>query len=64
MEDQALPKLLSAKEVSEMLGVAQWRIYERVRTGDLPSVKVGRSVRFSASALREWIEQGGTREEG
>ncbi len=60
MEDQALPQLLSATEVAELLRIKPWRVYERIRAGDLPAVRIGRTVRVSASALRDWIEHGGT----
>ena len=64
MDDQTLPRLLSAKEVSEQIGIPLWRLYERVRLDDIPAVRVGKAIRFSAPAVREWIERGGTKEEG
>jgi len=59
--EQPLPRLLNAREVSEATGLPRWRIYELSRRGELPAVSVGpRSYRYSARALREWIEAGGT----
>ena len=61
---EALPRLLTAREVSEATGLAPWRIYELSRDGNIPAVSVGRSYRYSAPALLEWIENGGTRAGG
>ena len=64
MEDQGIPRLLSVREVSEQIGIPRWRLYELVRLGAFPAVRVGKAIRFSAPAIREWIEGGGTKEDG
>ena len=64
MGDETLPRLLKAGEVADVLGVRPWRAYELMRSGDLPVVRIGKSVRVSVTALKEWIEGGGTKEEG
>ncbi len=54
-------RLLTAKEVSQVLQVAPARVYELARAHAIPSVRVGdRQVRFEESALRGWIERGGS----
>ena len=58
--EPALPRLLSAREVSEATGLPTWRIYELSRNGEIPTVSVGRSYRYAAPAVRRWIEAGGT----
>jgi predicted DNA-binding transcriptional regulator AlpA len=35
-------------------------VYELAREGLIPSVKMGRQIRFHESKIMEWIEQGGT----
>ena len=60
MDRPILPRLLSAEEVSKHTGLSRARIYELVRSGAIPHVRLGRTVRFSAAALREWLEAGGT----
>ena len=54
-----LPRLLTAEEVAQQLGLSRWRVYELAKLG-MPHVRLGRAVRFSADALREWLAAGGT----
>jgi excisionase family DNA binding protein len=50
------PRLLSAEDVAELLGVPRTFVYALARRGDLPVVRVGeRYVRFRAEALERWI---------
>lgn len=54
-------QLLVAEELAELLRVHRQRIYELVRSGKLPAIRVGeRQYRFSADAVRRWIEEGGS----
>lgn len=48
--------LLRPMEVAEVLGIGRSRAYELIREGQLPTVRLGRSVRVPADRLREWIE--------
>lgn len=52
-------RLLTAKETAEILRVTLPRVYELAREGLIPSVHMGRQVRFDETKLREWIAQGG-----
>ena len=54
-----MAKLLKAKEVSEQWGISEERVFALAREGILPSVRLGRQVRFSPKALEEFIESGG-----
>lgn len=56
---QALPRLLTAREVADALNVSEARVYELAREGLLPTVRLGRQVRFHPKAVAEWIENGG-----
>jgi len=47
--------LLRAEEVQEALGLGRSKVYEMMATGVLPTVRIGRSVRVPADALRDWI---------
>ncbi len=49
--------LLRARDVAEALGVAKSTAYELMATGQLPVVRIGRSVRVPRDALRQWIER-------
>jgi excisionase family DNA binding protein len=49
-----LPRLLTAQEVAERLGVPASWVYSAARRGDLPSIKVGRYVRFDPVKVAEY----------
>jgi len=50
------PRLLhSIHEVAELLDCGRTKAYEMVSSGQLPSVRIGRSVRVPASGLNAWI---------
>lgn len=53
-------RLMTVDEVADILRVNRLRVYELARTGVIPSVRMGRQVRFAPTALREWILAGGT----
>lgn len=47
--------LLDAQAAAALLSVRPSWIYEAVRTGRLPHLKVGRHVRFLRSDLERWV---------
>jgi excisionase family DNA binding protein len=57
----ASKQLLTRPEAAEALSLSVRMIDELVKTGDLPHVKIGRSVRFRPSALEYFIEARETR---
>lgn len=48
--------LLRPSEAAEAIGICRSRIYELLASGELPSIKIGGSVRVPLDKLREWIE--------
>ena len=52
-------RLLTAEQVSVLLQVPRARVYELAREGLIPAVRLGRQIRVSASALDDWIADGG-----
>ncbi len=55
----ASAKLLDVQAVAEMLGCSQRHVYRLSDAGRMPApVKLGALVRWSAAAIREWIDQG------
>lgn len=54
-----MTRCLIAEEVAEILSVSKPRVYELIRKGTLPSVKIGRQVRVLESALDAWLLAGG-----
>lgn len=59
-------KILVVDEVAELLRVDRQRVYELVRTRQIPVIRLGeRQYRFSAEAVNRWLEAGGSnRKEG
>ena len=58
-------KLLTVKEVSEILDLKPARVYELTRQQKIPFVQIGeRQYRYSEIALLNWIENGGNKENG
>jgi excisionase family DNA binding protein len=58
-------KLLTVKEVAEILDLKRARIYELTRQNKFPfTVKIGeRQYRYNEAGLNEWIKNGGNREQ-
>jgi len=56
-------KLLKVKEVAELLDLKPARVYELCREdNDFPYILIGqRQYRFSETALMNWIDRGGNR---
>jgi excisionase family DNA binding protein len=46
---------LKVPEVAQMLRIARSRAYELVGSGEIPSVRIGRSVRISRRELERWL---------
>jgi excisionase family DNA binding protein len=58
MSNQAAPeRLLRPKEAAEILQLSQVQIYRLVRQGELPAVVIGKSVRFRANQLADFVEE-------
>ena len=50
-------RLLNVQEAAEYLGLEIGTVYKKSRLRELPSVKVGRALRFDVLALRRFIEE-------
>ena len=50
-------RLLNVAEAAAYLGLQQDTVYKKARMRELPSVKVGRALRFDVEALQRFIEQ-------
>jgi excisionase family DNA binding protein len=48
---------LKVPEVAKMLQIARSRAYELVGEGEIPSVRIGRSVRVNRRELEKWLEE-------
>jgi len=52
---QAPAQLMTIPQVIEALQLGRTRVWELVASGELPSVRIGRSVRVDAEDLERWI---------
>lgn len=49
--------LLRPVEAAEAIGIGRSKVYELLASGELPSIRIGGSVRVPVDALRAWIAQ-------
>lgn len=47
--------LLRPEEAAALLSVKVSWVYDAVRTGKLPCIRVGRHIRFTRAMLEEWL---------
>ena len=57
--ENKLKRLLTATQVAPLLKVREARVYELARLGIIPSVRLGRQVRFDPDQIAGWILAGG-----
>jgi excisionase family DNA binding protein len=50
-------RLLNVEEAARFLGLQVDTVYKKSRLRELPSVKVGRALRFDVNALERYIEE-------
>ncbi len=50
------PALLTIEETARLLRLSRAKTYQLAATGDLPCVKVGRSVRVRRDRLDAWLD--------
>jgi excisionase family DNA binding protein len=55
--DERQHEYLKVPEVAEVLRIARSRAYELVANGEIPSIRIGRSVRVSRKELERWLEE-------
>jgi excisionase family DNA binding protein len=49
--------LLRVEEAAERLSISRAKAYELLSTGEIGSIKIGRSRRILASELSNWVEK-------
>jgi excisionase family DNA binding protein len=49
--------LLSIPELCQELGMGKSWVYRRIRSGEIPSVKLGRSIKVKRTDLEEYLEK-------
>jgi len=53
------PKLMTVREVAEILGVRPSRVADLIRRSVIKPVRLGRQIRVAPDALSAFIESGG-----
>ncbi|MFE5852050.1 helix-turn-helix domain-containing protein [Streptomyces sp. NPDC056500] len=48
-------ELLTVREVKAMLKIGHTKVYDLIRSRELPSLTIGRSRRISAAAVRAYL---------
>jgi excisionase family DNA binding protein len=56
------PLLLRAGEVARLLGLGRSTVFALLAAGELPVIRIGRSVRVPRAALERWIDERTNRE--
>ena len=52
-------RLLTVRELAPRLRVGVPRLYEMAREGLIPSIRLGRQLRFELTQIERWIDAGG-----
>jgi excisionase family DNA binding protein len=55
-EVKQMEKLLTVKEVAEVLQLTQMSVYRLCNEGKIPCIKIGGSIRISKTALQKLIQ--------
>jgi excisionase family DNA binding protein len=50
------PVTYSVEEVAAMLGIARGKAYEHVRSGDIPSIRMGRRLLIPRARFHTWLD--------
>jgi excisionase family DNA binding protein len=54
--NQGVRSLLSVEEVSEMIGMGKSWVYQHIRSGEIPSMKLGGAIKVKREELEEYVE--------
>jgi excisionase family DNA binding protein len=57
-----MERLMTAKQVSELIEVKPSTVYQWVHLGLIPYIKIGKCVRFKKDELFRWIDKNHRRE--
>ncbi|HZS44953.1 MAG TPA: helix-turn-helix domain-containing protein [Blastocatellia bacterium] len=53
-------KLLTVDELCAWLGESKQTVYEDIRRGRIPVVRIGKRIKADPETVRAWIARGGT----
>lgn len=52
--------VLSVEQAGELLGLSRGLMYESVRSGQIPSLRIGRRILIPRAALQRLLDEAGT----
>ena len=57
LEEQSGLELLSISEVCQELGMGKSWVYRRLKSGEIPSIKLGHNIKVKRSDLEQYIQR-------
>jgi excisionase family DNA binding protein len=54
---QSTPLAVRVSEAARLLDIGRSKCYDLIRSGTLPSIRVGKTVRVPLAPLYAWVEQ-------
>ncbi len=51
-----VPRLLRMAEAAAVLGVSRSKVYALAQRGEIPTIRMGGSIRVPSGALAAWVE--------
>ena len=51
------PLLLTAKQAAKALNISERTLWALSASGEIPKLKIGKSVRYSVADLKKWIAE-------
>ena len=58
--DTLTPLLLTARQAADALAISPRKLWQLTKDREVPHVRLGRSVRYPAEDLRQWIARNQT----
>ncbi len=49
--------LLTSREAAKRLSISERHLFQLTRTGQLPCLRIGRSVRYSVETIQKWVRE-------
>lgn len=56
LEDK-MSELMTVDELAKFLSITPDTVYRKVRVGEIPSIRIGRLLRFPRKTIENWLEQ-------
>ena len=52
-----MSELMTVDELAEYLGITRDTVYRKVKAGEIPSIRIGRLLRFPKKTIENWLGQ-------